>query len=616
MRKISGQKLFNYFFALVSVFVFVMVCIRSAVIPFAHDEVATFFYYIQTGNFLPYHSHADADNHVLNSCLSWICFKLSGDSPFSLRLPNLMALLVLAVSVYRISKQLIHAHSRLILLAGFLLSFYWLSFFSLCRGYGISLSFLILSLYYLVEYFNSKELKKLVLFYLFVQIALSAHLVLIILAIGLTFAVIIFQLLNKKFTDKRNLTILIIHLLLILFWVKFSFFLQGKNLLYGDAQNYWNTTFVALIQLLSGSTAVWIPFFMVFCFLVLTGVAITINIKKIQANILNIYAPSIFFTLMLAGMIVAFYAMHVIFNINYPEDRHGLFFYVLFILALAFTADRFKGTPVKALSAIIAAGALVHFILTINFRKHVEDCYQTLPGRFYTRLMEEEKASPERITIGGQPETEFIYDFTNYRHNGDLNNMNISLVKLSMNCDYVITMKNKEHLYEPYYAAIDSDKNWGITLLKRREKIKRNLLASVDSLKTFQTHDEFYNLYALKDTGFKNTNPLLIEININRIQAEMPLQAWLVFEIDSTGGDFSNYQRMPLNWIRYNWSGVRNQKLDLVSAQLPKKVRRLVFYLWNLKKKAIKCEINSVKIYQLDGNNVNVSFSYKNRFIP
>ena len=111
-EKINSQKLFNYIFGLVCVLVFAMVCVRSACIPLAHDEVGTFYYYIQTGNFLPYHAHNDANNHVLNSCLGWICFKFFGDSYFVLRLPNLFALLVLFFAVFRISVQVKHNHSN------------------------------------------------------------------------------------------------------------------------------------------------------------------------------------------------------------------------------------------------------------------------------------------------------------------------------------------------------------------------------------------------------------------------------------------------------------------------------------------------------------------------
>jgi hypothetical protein len=610
-QEINNQKPFCYFFIIVSVVVFIIVGIRCATVPFSHDETATFFYYIQSGDFLPYYAHNDANNHVLNSCLSWICLKLSGDSPFSLRLPNLSALIVLIFATFRISRHLTHLHSKLVLLAGFLLSFHWLSFYSLCRGYGLSMSFLVLSISYLIEYFNSKEIKKLFLFYLFIQIAICANLILVIIGMALTFPIILFQFLNKELLKKPNIITLLIHTMLILFWVKFSFFLQAGGQLYtGAGESYWRITFISLVELLSGTANKWMPFLMVFSFLVLIIAAITMNFKRIRTNFQQVFTPAPFYLLMLAGLIAAFYGMKIFLHINYPEDRTGLFFYVFFVLSVVFTMEQFSGTPVKVLAWFIVTGALIHFTLNVNFREHPLSMYETIPEKFYTRLLEEQKSSPEKITIGGQVGLELIYDFWNYRHGGALNIIDASYNQMFMNCDYAIAWKLQEQYYKPYYDEIDEEKNrsqWGITLLKRREKIKRNLLISIDSLNLIQGNGEFYNLYLAKDTSFKSTNPLLVEFNIGWIQTEMPVKSWLVFEIDTAEGKTVCYKRIPLNWIRYDWSKSKEQKLYLTGGQLPKKIHSLVCYLWNLEKKEIKLKINSVRIYQLEGNGINAA---------
>jgi hypothetical protein len=616
-QKTDSQKLFNYFFIIVSVAVFAITAIRCSTVPFAHDEAGTFFLFIQSGAFLPYHAHINTNNHVLNSCLSWVCFKLFSDAPFFLRLPNLLALLVLIVATYRISKQLTHVYSKLLLVAGFLLSFHWLSFYSMCRGYGLSMAFLVLSVAYLIEYFKSKELKKIILFYLFIQLAISANLVLIIVAAVLTFSVMVFQLLNNKLLKAGNIITLLIHGALILFWVKFSFFLQAHNQFgYSQPTGYWHTTFVPLMELLTGTTSRWMPIFISFSFLILVIGVIAGNFRKVKANIQQVFAPSLFYTILLVMLAVVFYGMKKFLNVNYPEDRMALFFYVFFIVAAAFTLDMFSGIAAKALSGFIVIGALVHFACNVNLSKHAFGFYNTIPERFYTRLLEEQKGNPEKITISGQIWGEFIYDFWNYRYKGALNLATVSSQEMGMNCDYAISWKSHENLYKPYYNEIDADNDWGITLLKRKEKIKRNLLMSVDSFKPLQGKDEYYNLYHIEDTAFKNRNPLLMEVNIGPIQSEMPILSWLVFEIDSTEGHTACYQRIPLNWLRYDWTNANNETLDLVSGQLPRKISRMVCYLWNLEQKEIKIKVNSVKIYQLEGNGVNVVSPMHGRFQP
>src|SRR6185312_6700744 len=126
------SKIFNKAFLVLSLFVFIVVAVRAALVPFCHDETATFFYYIQTGDYLPYIAHGDANNHILNSFFSWICFRLFGSSPFALRLPNLVSLAILIIAVYRLAGQLTHSASKVILVAGLLISFNWLGFFDVC----------------------------------------------------------------------------------------------------------------------------------------------------------------------------------------------------------------------------------------------------------------------------------------------------------------------------------------------------------------------------------------------------------------------------------------------------------------------------------------------------
>lgn len=604
------QNLFNYLFIITSVTVFVITLIRCITVPFTGDEISTFFYFIQSGKFLPYSSHVDTNNHILNSCLSWVCFHLFGASPFSLRLPNLLALLVLICAVYRISKQLIHIHSRLVLVAGFLISFHWLSFYSLCRGYGISMAFLVLSIFNLIEYFKTNQYKNLLLFCLCTQIAVSANLILVIIVVIFTFSIIVFQFLNRKLFRVENIIVLFIHITLLVSWIKFSFFLQSnflhpnQNIFAGASNGYWNVTFVSLIDLLTGITNRWVPIFILCTFLALMVIVAVQNFKKVTSNIQNVFSPSLFYALLFVAAVLTFYTMQKLFNVSYPENRMGLFFYVFFVITLVYTFDQFRGITVEILSGFIFLIMLIHFSVNINFRKHSYRFYDVIPEQFFTRLLKEQKLNPEKITISGQPDAEILYDFWNYLYKGALNNGNNSSYVMQMNCDYVVVLKKNEKFYKPYYNKIDADKDSSVILLKRKEKLKRDLLISVDSLKTLQGNNEYYNLYLIKDTCYKSTNPLLVEFNISSIQAEMPINMWLVFEIDSSEGHPISYQKIPLDWILYNWTFAKDQILDLVSGPLPLKIHRMVCYIWNIEKKEVKINVNSVKIYQLEGMGV------------
>src|SRR5687767_3192372 len=97
----DSQRTFRLLFICVSALAFLTILLRAYYVPFTHDEASTFFFYVQTDNYMPYKAHAYTNNHVLNSFLAAQCYKMWGASPFVLRLPNILSFMVLVYGVYR-----------------------------------------------------------------------------------------------------------------------------------------------------------------------------------------------------------------------------------------------------------------------------------------------------------------------------------------------------------------------------------------------------------------------------------------------------------------------------------------------------------------------------------
>ncbi|MFZ9295801.1 MAG: hypothetical protein ACO259_06275, partial [Bacteroidia bacterium] len=97
---------FVWSFAILSIAAFVFTVFRCYHIPLAHDEVATFYYYIQPGSFIPFYAHPDANNHVLNSVLAYFSYRLFGAAPWALRLPQCLALIIYLIVLWQWSKTL------------------------------------------------------------------------------------------------------------------------------------------------------------------------------------------------------------------------------------------------------------------------------------------------------------------------------------------------------------------------------------------------------------------------------------------------------------------------------------------------------------------------------
>jgi hypothetical protein len=613
------KRTFDKVFFVLSAFVFIVVVIRAIVVPFCHDETATFFYYIQTGDFLPYTSHLDTNNHTLNSFLAWICLHLFGDSPFSLRLPNILSLVVFMIAVYRLSKNLPLTSSKVILLAGLLASFHWLSFFSVCRGYGISMALMTLAISYVPAYIENKKLVHIITMYLLLDLAISANLMMIIVTLLATALIVLFQLYSRVFLKTGNMIVLLVHASIVFFWANYSFFLQrvlqaGNFTFAGVGTSYWNVTFATLIYTMVGKQNHLINAGIVCTYLAFMLAFLYFVVKAIKQNQIKPLLFTLFLVSMMNGLIIGYYLLKKICGINYPEDRTGMFFYLLFVLNAAFITALLKSHYANVIAGITAIIFTVHFAWNLNFCKHSLDMYDVMPKRFYTRLLEEQKHNPEKITIGGNRFRELFYAFMNYRHNGPLNLMDIpeDPEDMFMYDDYYVAYKVNREKYLPYYREIDTDDNYGFTLLKRRKLLIRRPVFSIGKQEIdVDEKREYFNLFEIKDTTFTNHEPLLMEYNFKVESGDMPALSWLVVAVDSAEGKTAYYKRIPLNWVKRNWLDGENSDMTIETGPLPAKIHRLVCYLWNVKGQRLKVSMNSIKVFQLEGDGSNIEARVK-----
>lgn len=606
-RDLRTEKQFPIFFFLIALFTFSVVLLRSIYVPFNHDETATFFFFIQSGHFMPFHSAADANNHVLNSFLGNICFHLFGSSPFSLRLPNLFGLIILIFSIYRISKKLRKLSSKLFLTVGLLLSFHWLSFFSACRGYGISMAMLIAGIAFMLEYIdNPKQKSKFILCLIFFQLAISANLILIIVVLLLSGISAVIQLFNKAFFRPLIILMWLLHLSAIYYWLSFSFFLQDNGALYyGAGDSYWKVTFVSLVNLIVGFENKELKYGLVVLFILILSMTIYYNRNAIFKIKEQFKKPSfsLLFAVILGCLSLGFYAMHKLLGVNYPEDRTGLFFYVFFILFISFTLDCSSSKLSDIFLFLVSLIFAIHFVYNLNFRKHSLNVYETIPEHFYTTLLREQSQSLERITIGGHRVRELFYAFQNYRHGGVLNSADPTEV-MQMNCDYYISTKQEEKYFKPYYSIIDTEPDWGFVLLKRKEKIKKNQVLELNNISISNNENEFIGLYGHNDTTFLNRKPLLAEIDIDIEKVPVSINTWFVLQVNDSLDQTVYFKRYPLQWSGYDLNGRKHLLCSVITGNLPLKSKKIACFFWNIEMKKHSLKINSLKIYQLDGTGV------------
>lgn len=593
------EKHFTKFYWIVCAIMFVIVVLRCIFVPFSHDEVATFNFYIQPGKFLPFFSHPDANGHFLTNATSWVCFKLVGSSPQALRIPCIVAFAVLCFGVFKMNRLFTGLFTKIIFSACFILSFNFISFYSLCRGYGLSMAFLMVALYYFFVYLRYGAFSHFWKFILFAQIALSANLTLVFVLLITTTMVVVAQLKNKVFFQVKNLMVVLIHAGLIFFWIEYAFYLKEQGALYyGSGESYWKVTFETIIETIFFKNNM-VNIIVIAVFAIMFFYWIYRAFKDRSDFLWHDSFSTSFITF--CSLIVMFYLLKKLVGVNYPEDRTGLFFYLFYCISFAFMLNELK-RPVQIAAMLFPALYLANFITHVNFRVHPWKIYETMPAEFFSILRSEQEKTPSRITIGGHRVREFFYAFLNYKSSVKLNHMT-SPEALQMNTDYALAYKEDKPWYSPYYDEIASEDDWGFRLLKRRIPLERQLLYKTKDLPEFKGNAEYYNTFERLDTTFNSENPLLAEFNFDVHKAPEPFNAFLVLQIDAPDGN-SSFLRIPLNLVRYDWNGANNFTLDIVSGNIPLKIKRIVAYLWNIDKKEIEIKMNHFRLYQLNGPGV------------
>jgi len=595
---------FNKLFWFTSAIVFVLIALRAFFIPFSHDEAATFFFYVQTNDYLPYKAHIYTNNHVLNSFLTNLCYHIAGSHRFVLRLPNIFSFVLLCVGVFKHFKYLKIIYSKIILVTFFLLTLNFLDFFELCRGYGLSFGFIVLGLAYLMDYFSSKKTKDLIVFSICLQLALAANLILIVLLIILLFFVFIFQIKNKLFLKFSNIFIQVINIGILVFWVKFSFFYKEHGALdYGVGDNYWEVSFKTLMLFLFGTETLWVQILTILGSIAIAILSIRYFFQK-PVSIDKLFNPKLFYAKILGAVIAAFWIQKKLLDVGLPEDRTGVFFYLLFILSLAFAIDQVPQKISSKISLVLLIPSLIFFTATYNVHDFSSFYYHTIPKSMYDTLKEEAQKSHEIITIGGHRVREMDYAFLNYRGNSALNGMDDS-EQMIMNCDYYIAMKREQPYYKYFYDEIAFDDKWDRALLKRKEKIQRSELCKMtDTPKNCKGNYEFFEFIRLKDSALKTKNCIEVELEIKFNSVPAPLLANIVVQANNDKGEQVYYKRVPLNWLADDLNG-KIKRVKLTTGALPKNNGDVVVYLWNFKQQELDFTINEIKVLELKAKGVN-----------
>jgi hypothetical protein len=353
---------------------FSYLAVRAATLSFTYDEVDS--YRIVMGDQVRSNT---ANHHWLNTFLMRVSVYLFGISELSLRLFNLLSFIPAALAVLSIQKHVSSKFISLLLWLSFL-NPYVLDFFSLARGYGLSISFMMCALAQALNLLSAKRpatLSRLLLLNLYICLALFANFTLLNFYVALVLA-FGYLMLNtavdqqvKSAKKSLYLFFLIALLPLIPSYLRLSFLKEKHELYYGYETLNETLQSLSTNSLYFESYSTLIQHLIFFGIPIILGFSLLVMVPKFKS-----FPKHSFVTLILALIVIALLVEHHFLGALNPRGRTGLYLIPLLNICLSFSLDKLiillRHSIVSALTKFVTLCLLVigtyHFTKTFNFK--------------------------------------------------------------------------------------------------------------------------------------------------------------------------------------------------------------------------------------------------------
>lgn len=584
-------------------FLFVYLILRAIYVPLLHDEIGTFFYYVQSGNYLPPNAHWDANNHVLNSVLTHFSYALFGQSPLALRLPNVLSFLLFFWAAFNLAGRAKWLVIRWALLCSLVMTTYIFEYQGECRGYGMSLAFLLAAIEMLVRYSTTFKWVHLVLMCVLLFLATSANLTLLISSSLLFFAAFCFAVIHFRNKFKWLLFhALLMGVLAMPFWflVKLSFKLKELGLLYyGSKAGFFGITLPSLSKQYLGSDNIMLQWLLVLIAAVMLIIFIISLMKRLEIS-----SASLVFVLLLFGSLIMIQFLAHFLGVNYPEDRTAMYLYIYLAAAFLLVLDNLAAHISAARwFSLIGFFLPMLFIANLSLRSSVFSSEERHSQAIFDIINKEPWTGIFPPTVGGYRTQEFCWYYMSNcagGHQGRLHWTNHP----GLDADYQLV--STAFRFNPetytYYDSIYRDEANGLVLFKRKRFLERKLISENEVPITNDCRDAFYNLgkYRLDSLGLQSKT-LFVGVDMTLESEVKPFNAWLVAGADNAAGENIVYEYIPLQWLRPAYKDPSNKiRQGTLIHHVPAEAVSLTFYLWNIKEKPFSIGGGKCYLYSLE----------------
>lgn len=368
-------------------FLFVYIVLRALLVDTLHDEVASYMFYFYQGDYVGATIQWDANNHLLNSFIGHLLYKVFGDNFFVLRLPNVIAFVLYFWATVRLTKNFTAPWLKTTVLLALNTVPFVMEYFGNARGYGLSLGFFAWALIHGLAHLQSYSLRSLFLAYGFLLLAVSANLTLLNSAGFLGLIFFLYPLFNRQ-QSRVAWKEFLLHAGFGLFLIPFVLFGVALSktgaLYYGSLDGLWDVTGKTLSRYVLFYDADLLMYIWMLVFVLIALGGILLLRSQSFSNWLR--EPVLVFAVLLFGNLLMALGMAKLLEINYPEDRTAMYLIPVFILLLAHLLEHFK--KIRALHWLFLFFP-ISFIWHINLSTSVFSPDDRLDSDFFATVKKE-----------------------------------------------------------------------------------------------------------------------------------------------------------------------------------------------------------------------------------
>jgi hypothetical protein len=591
-----------HLFLALSALVWIYLWFRAACVPMVHDEVATFFYYIQTGRFLPLAGHWDMNNHFLNSAIGALFYRLFGLSPLVLRLGNLLFFPLFTFFLWKTGELMPGRVARWAFCLSLLLSHGFVEFFALSRGYGMSMALFMAVLYNALRLTESFSPRRMFTALAWMILAVFSNLALINTYLILTGWMLLLTWFRGGAPGKRPKMILSLRLLgaaipPAAFCIIISFMAREKGLLYtGGSSGLFSITVKSLTESLT-QAGIGITYdLLAVLTLFIAGYTVYEVINKKSLLQSRVLFPAFFFSNLLS-----YWILNLLFHVNYPENRVALYLFPLFSGALCIAAGDLAARQNRKAMLLWMVPLLffpIHFAASLNM-DHAEFYREdAIPARFYTEVREHHPPGDYPPVVGGPRLRHFCWSFLDYRNGGTEGPLLWSDYPGTLATFQIVDGPDLD-LFRNDYTIMDSYPASDRYLLRRNVPPQRVLLVhNTPGNLPDTSFGEFQTLFSGTADSLQGMS-LYVGFDGEISSFYVPFEARLVAEVKNEEGRSLRYEFLGLNWLRLRWGGATSRmKNGLVIPSLPAESKTLILYIWNIRKAPFHVGRANVEVYR------------------